>query len=146
MDYIKSLALVLSTLSIYAQADSNLHSCQSLSIQGELNLQTPKNSTDGVFTIKLDSNAPANKAIELYRNFNGGEFTLIETKKFNALSQTVYKQGKYGYRVELSCEKEGRKVVLSQSSHEYVDVELSFPNYVKEGNHRHIQRLSSTGI
>jgi|GEM_PF-5161521 len=64
-----------------------------------LELQAPKQSEDGSFVLRLSSEKNANK-VELYRNKDGGSYQKIaDAPCFSAISQIVFDDGIYGYKI-----------------------------------------------
>lgn len=68
-------------------------------------LEVPSLSDDATFVVGVDwslVNTEDQKHIELYRNYQGGEFELIaEGQSIQALSQVVLKNGVYGYKLRI---------------------------------------------
>lgn len=81
-------------------------------------LEIPVESEDATFVVGVDWSATSkldSQHIELYRNYQGGEFELIAVgQSIQALSQVVLKNGVYGYKLRL------------QSGHSSVETETSY--------------------
>lgn len=115
----------------------SLLACFSLSAsagQQGISLLVPEASNDGSFLVQVchqnESKAlPTATQMELWRSIDGGEYELISTHpKFDAVSQTVYRQGTYAYKAKLVTTMADNSTQVYESGVSYINVQLRYPS------------------
>lgn len=128
---------ILANLPLFSHASDEKLIQKSEEVNKELlMLALPSKTQEGAFVIKLRAGStvrdavPDTSKVELWRSFNGGDFELVSTHaQFNAISQSVYKNGRYTYQARMISYKNGEKVSEGVSANQHIDVDLRVPSH-----------------
>ena len=97
----------------------------------ELEIHVPTSSDDGAFVVKVNNPRKIGETrtqLELWRSYNGGQFELVSAQpQFHAVSQMLYRQGRYAYQARVVSVQNGQRVQQAVSETSYINVNLRYP-------------------
>lgn len=116
----------------FASSVSTAKSVTQSNTSEAIQIHVPDQSKNGSFLVRLSLNDEAIKSdatrVELWRSYNGGQYELISSmKKFDALSQNVYRRGNYRYQARLMKLENGKSIYHSSSEIARIKVDLRYP-------------------
>lgn len=107
-----------------------------------LTISVPAVSDTGAFIVKLVTDEGAisssfNREVELYRNKDGGEYSMIASGPlFKAVSQLVNHNGVYGYKVRWKISGEERAESFSDEAFVKVNARVTQEDFVRSDEAR----------
>lgn len=115
--------------SFYANASSLQDKSSSEPVSDPVVISVPASNTNGMFVVKVSSALGIenlkDSVFELYRNYEGGRFELVESlPRYSAISQVLSRQGRYGYKAVIHVDGPVGEKVYETAGVSYVDVAI----------------------